>query len=82
MTSTDYDLPIDWPVMSAEQRHAWLCAERARRQQARQSLVSPEERLAVHERRQTTVYCTRCGEEHCTLHEATLNYCRSCGAEL
>lgn len=79
---TDYDLPIDWETFTADEKARWYTQERARRQHARQSTVSVEERIAVHERRQTTIYCTGCGEEHTALHEAALNYCRQCGTSL
>lgn len=32
----DYDLPPDWPGMTAAERNEWLTAERARRQARRQ----------------------------------------------
>ncbi|MEF8881994.1 MAG: hypothetical protein V5A34_05655 [Halapricum sp.] len=81
------DWPIDWREArddpeQAERLSRWLTQERARRQHARQDRISPEQHLAVHERRETTVYCTGCGEEHTALHDAQLNYCRQCGASL
>jgi hypothetical protein len=35
-TTTDYEFPVDWESMSAEEKNEWFKQERARRQAERQ----------------------------------------------
>lgn len=78
----DYDHPIDWADWSDERRAAWYTRERVRHQHQRQSRVGVEDRIDVHDRRKTTLFCTACGHEHEFAPDEPANYCAACGHEL
>lgn len=82
MTRHDYDLPIDWASFSDAEKSRWYAAERNRRQHARQSTISVDERVEVHERRKETVFCMHCGNEHTVEPGQSANFCRACGDKL